>query len=253
MADAEWKGTNLSGVLIEDVDADVVFDRWGIGSASLTYSTMWDGAPALVAARVVHPDFPWLFRDSATISREEAGYAKVKITFKGVPPETNEIHYRMSGSTSSEPIESHKDFIEKIGGTPASPLNNAQFESPKKDSGTAAPADRQFKYFPLQLSNNSPNPKAGIKSYLNGGVTYEQVWTYGLNYAHLASGLALQKLGKIEQPPTSGGYGPNILPVLPGRNWLLVSADNEQIGTGGKLTRKWRMSGPRGWDTDIYG
>lgn len=229
-----WHNGQLLATLLEDVPAQIDFDRWGVAGGSLHYQCMYDVAPGLVQQVVIHPTFPWLIRDTASIVREEANLARVQINFKGVPPTTNQKTYRLSAVTESQPIESHKDFITKVGGTPDSPKNGAVFDRYSKFIG-----------FQTKLSDGSSNPKAGIRSYLSPSLSYEEIWVNGGGTGLTGT---LANLGKIDSPPSS-----NCFPTgLDGRNFLLAAGDAEQVGTGLRITRKWRLSGKRGWDTDIY-
>lgn len=226
----ELRGNQLT-TLVETYPLEVKFNRWGVASSTMNFIMLYNNGAVVgqVAGRKQHPDFAWLKRSNATIRREEADHCAVSITFEGVPPETNEKIYSVSGSTSTEPIESHPDFAQ-IGGTPSNKLNEAQFDE-----------DGKFKGFGVGPAGD--NPKAGIKSYLVGSLIYQEDWIRGA----IPSAPELDELGTINNPPPSP-----MKPSIGGRNWLLINADCKQIGNGSQLTRKWRLSGNRGWDEDIY-
>lgn len=84
----------------------------------------------------------------ATISAEYIGIASGNMT-------TPEVSGR--GNMSTDPITTHPDFVTKIGGTAASPLNGAQFQS-----GTDLFVG--FKYDSTAEFN-----KEGVRSFLNPG------------------------------------------------------------------------------------
>lgn len=234
MATPIWHGTNLAGYLLEGVDATIELNDFGIASASLTYTSKWAGAVGLVAGIVRHPTYPFLVRKSANITREEADSAKIVIKFEGIPPEVVEAskkYYSVDVTTATEPIESHPDFKDKIGGTPAAPLFNAEFDEKGK-----------FKGFPVVLEDGTTdNPKAGMKSYLAPGVIYQE------EYLADSIGAVLDDVGKIDTPPSS-----ILKPAAPGRTWLFIGGSARQSGDGIRVTRRWRLSGPRTWDTDVY-
>lgn len=228
-----WQNGQAIATLLEDVPQEIVFDSWGVASSTLYYSANYDLAPGLVSGLLVHPQFPWLIMKKAVIRREEANLAKISVAYEGIPPATDDRKYSMKGVTETSPIESHKNFI-KFAGTPTSPAPGAVFDQ-----------DGRFKGFIATTSGSTPNPKAGIKSYLSPSISYQEVRTCGsgVNIEGMAA-----NLGKIDTPPTS-----NVYVTVTGRNWLLAAIDGEQIGLGVKVTRNWRLSGPRGWDQDIYG
>lgn len=230
MADTTvWIGENIVGHLIEDVPATIGIDEDGVASGSIPYTTAWESAVGLALGMNHHPNYPWLKRKKANITREPGGAAKVVIDFEGLPSNPDP-KYSMDGSTSKEPIETHPDFVEKIGGKPGAEKNSAVFDG-----------DGKFKGF-KQVHNGSANPKAGVKSYLVPQVTYTQE-----KYL-LATTSLLGSLGKIDTPPSS-----NVRPSVGSRTWLMIGASASQVGNGIKLKRKWKLSGPRAWDEDIYG
>jgi hypothetical protein len=288
-----WYDNGLLANLLEDFPQDIKFDYWGIAGSSLYYSTMFASSSGLVQDIVNHPDFPWLQRTTATISRQEAGLGKVKIDFAGIPPNTNDKKYRVSGATSTEPIEAHQLFVSDIGGivnlADGVPNSMGIYPNPQnvvlmpnqtalligtavngEKNGALFNLDGSFKGFqtviqypsttqPVNLNTSNLgsvysgalpttlNQFAGIKSYLLGGITYEEVWTRG---STIGSPDDLAALGYIDTPPDPLG----ILPVVDGCNWLLGSGelDTQNTGYGSKLTRKWRLSGRRGWNAIIY-
>ena len=85
-----------------------------------------------------------------------------------------------------------------------------------------------------------------MKSYLCASLNFEETWVKG----NILSGNNVNGLGKITDTMPDTEMLPE---VDTGRTWLLASANIEQIGEeGGKLVRAWRLSGFRGWDTDVY-
>ena len=58
----------------------------------------------------------------------------------------------------------------------------------------------------------------------------------------------MNNLGYIDTPPNVGKF----VKVAAGRDWLLVTCSVDQVGDGSKSTREWMLSGPEGWDPDIY-
>ena len=219
--------------LVEDVASEITFDYWGVGGATEHYYTQFDSSVYLIQAKKFHPKFSWLKRKTASVTREEAGLCKVTINYEGIPPETNDKVYKVTNATSTEPIESHPDFVTKIGGKKGAKLHNAKFS----DEG-------EFERFPiLEENGTTKNKKAGVKSYLLAGIVYEETWTVGSTGFWDSS--IMTPVGQINTPPTSPLF-------VTGRNWLLKSCDISEKGFGYLIVRKWRRSGPNLWDEDIY-
>jgi hypothetical protein len=276
--DVVWIGENAIATLMEDVPCDIDFDKFGIASATLNYSCLWDNAAELVSNMFVHPDFNWLVRKSAKISRQEANLAKVSISYEGIPPlsatavEAHTIR-TVKGSTTSEPIESHQNFHAFAGFVDGEWLNGAAFETePGPNRGKflgffpagSAPKKKLNRKKKQVGVDGSPKPakagkvskakakkylKYGIKSYYGGSIVFTETKIYDRTTSpspNVRAGMGM--LGKIDVPPQVDNY----VSVEKGRDWLLMSCDVDQIGNGIKVSRSWKLSGPNGWDGDIY-
>ena len=163
--------------------------------------------------------------------------------------------YTLKVATSTEPIDTHPNFVAKIGGKKGENLHQAIFDK-----------DGTFKSFPTYYLKNQEGDKgeknakgedadwgdqnrfAGVQSYLSASAT----WTKSYKSA---SSPKLTGLGKISKP--SGNP-----PTPAGRNWLYVgfSASFQSPPKGdktkvvqGTISQEWRLSGRNGWDIDIYG
>jgi hypothetical protein len=257
-----YVGKSLA-TLIESAEASITYDEDGIASAELNYTVLWASAPALVESMVAHPDFPFLIRKAAKITRMDANMAKVSVSFEGVDPEKNDdddsARYSVKGSTSNEPIESHPNFSTFAGkwDDQATWVNGATFiKKGQKDEG-------KFLGFKPPSSDGSGgsggggsggsgagtgNSKAGTKSYLGGGMIFRQTKTYGRTTSGDSVAAQLAKLGKVDEPPRVSSF----VEVPEGRDWLLITCSVDQAGEGIKVTREWRLSGRNGWDQDIY-
>lgn len=236
--------------LLESVPATVDFDEDAIVGAELNYRVKWDSAVSLVQNFKQHPDFPFMTRKSAQITREEAGWSTVKITFEGISD--TEAKYSVRGTTSTEPIESHPDFTEFAGKwyDATTWVNGAEFiKKGQKDQG-------KFLGFRVEDPGEDPpeegeesNQKAGVKSYLEGGMLFRETLTVKEDDTSGARNAAdMEDLGKISEPPNVNTF----VQIEDGRNWLLVTCSIEEVGKGIKVTREWRLSGRNGWDPDIY-
>lgn len=241
MPDYIYVGSGLA--TLEQVNATLVIDKLGVGEATLEFTTAYATAVDYAMSLTVHPDYPWLVRVSATIKREEADMGRVTLTYKGISPEyaeTVQRVYSLEGCLSTEPIESHPDF-ETFAGTPAIPLTGAKFDLDGLFTGFSAndqPADVNKR-------------KTGVRSYQMPSFMLTEVIVrpYGTVSGYSPSTpSSMAALGCIDTPPAN-----SLVPQLHSkRSWMLWSLDIEDLGNGTRETRRWRLSGPRGWDTDIY-
>lgn len=140
-------------------------------------------------------------------------------------------------TTSQEPIESHPDFVSRIGGSPAAPLHGAFFDA----------TTGEFLGFPVidpDEPETLPSRFAGVRSYLMPQETFVSN-SVEYNYPHAAE---IDEIGQVFEPDVS-------LPVLPGdRNWLNTGIRVQNIANVYYRTQVTGMlSGPRQWITEIYG
>jgi len=239
-----------------EITKGVSWDENGIAEGSLTASIGQESAVAKALSIQSHPDYPWMLRSGGKITAKEGGLAEISIQFRGVDPNLDgQVTSNIRAATSTEPIDTHPNFGNGI------------------DEGWAAAFDPQFnedgsfKAFPpkhkVPIPNNdfgdlqdAVNPKAGVDSYLEPSVTFEQSKVFAISSIE-----KLQEhckyLGKIDSNFFKGSGIPTPpTPLMDNgkpRNWLLISAGYEAIGKGGKVTKVWRLSGRRGWDELIYG
>lgn len=237
-----WEGTQLVGTLIESPEAELIIDKSGVAGATLNFMSDFDGVEGLIRQRSRHPDFGWLLLKEARVRREEANACKVRITYEGVSDDGivrlggsggSNPRYSLKGSTSTSPIETNPNF-ETVAGTAEDEKDGVEWD----DKGN-------FEKFTTYLSDGSKNRKAGTTQWLQPGLIYEETVTL-----HNKTGVKalVKELGRISDPPKSA-----VLPTdLGNRNWLMADATAKQVGDGVELTRRWKLSGPNGWDEDWY-
>ena len=228
----------MAGYALEDVPATIELGEGGVTKGTMAFTSTFSNAVGLALALKVHPDYSWLTRKTAAITRVEGGWATLVVNFEGVPPNTEEDEdekddgdgrklYSVKSSTSSEPIETHPDFWGMADSY------EAKFDDNDK-----------FLAFPSYLSDGSESDFGGVKSFLVPSLTYEESYTK----SKAVLGTLLGDLGMISSPPASG-----VLPVVNGCDWLMSGGDVSQVGDGIKVTRTWKLSGRKGWDGWIYG
>ena len=215
------------------------FDETGIVTASIAGFCGSSKAIAQAQALKSHPSYPWLKRSSGTVTFQEAGMATISLSFEGVDPDSDgQVTTTIDASMSNEPIDTHPTFTDWS----------------KKFNAKIAP-DGTFKSFPPKLDGGGVNIKAGIESYLDPTITYSQTKIFAkAAVSQLASEVG--NIGRIDSSFYTGtGIPPAPTPEGDGgwkRNWLLLSGSFEEIGEGGKVTKVWKLSGRRGWDSLIY-
>lgn len=237
------------------VSSTINWDEQGIANASLVATIGKDLAVAKALSMQAHPDYPYMLRSGGRVTAKAGVLSEITLEFTGIDPNLDgQVMTNIRAATSTEPIDTHPNFGNGI------------------DDGWAAAFDPQFnedgsfKAFPpkhkVPIPNNdfgdlqdAPNPKAGIESYLEPTVTFEQSKIFAVQSKQKLQEHCVN-LGKIDnswftgdgipKPPTP--LGDNGKP----RNWLLVSAGYEAIGRGGRVRKMWRLSGRRGWDELIY-
>lgn len=219
--------------------------RTGNDVARMSFECEWDNAITVARSYPTYPSQPQLKISKGVIERIEGARAKVTLTFEGVGTlgtsgtvDDTRV-YSLEGTLATEPIETHEDF-DTFGGTFNSPntTNGAHFA----DDGTGA----FLGFYGGSVPSANKNCKRGVTSYLAPALVYSENITVG-HGSISSSRVSINKLGKIDSPPSS-----SVLPEVGSRTWLLASVSVENVGSGARSTRSWRLSGPRGWDTDIY-
>ena len=237
------------------ISSGITWDENGIAQAVLIASMGKSGAVAKALSIKAHPDYPYMLRTGGTVTAKECDLAEINLQFVGIDPDVDgQVTSSFRAATSTEPIDTHPTF----GSGNAFPVDGWAV-----NFGAQFNPDGSFKKFPPKIEQvdanlnifEIDNPKAGVESYLEPSVTFEQSKIFAK-----ASKNELNKhcknIGKIDsdffkgtgipKPPTP--MGDNGKP----RNWLLISAVYEDIGKGGKVTKVWQMSGRRGWDETVY-
>jgi hypothetical protein len=160
-------------------------DRFGLSQATARWARMdvGDANPgAPTAVGLAHPLWPYLDCDKVTVTQNEAGW-DCEAQFFGVAGSPEPV-YELDFSTSEEPIETHREFRRRIGGTPADPLNGATFDPDGAFIGFAGPFS----------SEADADTWRGITSYLNPGAVWRK------NYVTKVRPTDLGDLGHIDVP-----------------------------------------------------
>jgi len=227
-AQVQWQGSLKNAE--EAAEYDIEIDEFGVGSSTIYRQYEWSGAKSIadiVEGFETHPEFPWLKRKSARISRQEANFTTAQITFVGIPPNTDKATYRMTASLGSAPIETHPRFQELI------EEGLVSFD-PEEGTLVWSQTDKQ----------GEENKLFGTESWLQPTLIYEETWVRGSK----GSSRDFRKIGLVETPPKSDAR-----PQTPdGTNFLFMGGNIELIGFGSKMTRRWKLSSGGPWSEKLY-
>tara|TARA_R110000803_G_scaffold133999_5_gene201114 strand:- start:141 stop:833 length:693 start_codon:yes stop_codon:yes gene_type:complete len=225
-SEVKWNGTIPEETFMYDID----FDDFGVGSSTIHRQWQWTGASdaeSRIDALDTHPDFQWLKKSSARVSREEAFFTKAQITYQGIPPNTDRKSYSLKASLGSAPIETHPKFQKLI------------------EDGFLSFDPEDGAIIWNNTAEGEENTLFGTESWLQPSSVYEEVWVRG------SSGGArdFKKLGLVETPPKSDAR-----PLTPeGTNFLFMGGSIDLIGDGSKMTRTWKLSaGGLPWHPKLY-
>jgi hypothetical protein len=210
-------------------------DRFGLSAATAKWWYVGDEPESKVGIFSKHPRWEFLECDRRTITRNDDATWTIEATYFGVDPGNEpEKIYQLSGSLSSEPIQTHPFF--------------PKFAAPGYTSGSIFETDGSFKEFvkmPLgsAATVDATNPAwIGVRDYLAPGVT----WTETEVTKTKPTGTDLDALGYIDDAP------PGEPPTPTDRDWLMTDFSYEQKGKTYVIRREWRLSGPNGWNKTIY-
>ncbi len=189
---------------------------------------LWKSVSSLMPKRnkSQHPDFSTLICSTAIATRMKPGIvAKIDVTYSGFlggDPGQDDWVQELAAATRQEPIETHPDFVAKIGGKKGAELNDAVFDDDGKFVGF-----KQTSKF------------AGVKSWLVCGTSYR--------IRRTSSGRpnSIKDVGTRKQPAIG-------IATPEKADWLLVARTWRRSGGVYEINEEWQLSGPKGWDTTIY-
>lgn len=206
------------------------------GIATLTeqyrgpYNLILSSAPVIYSA---HPTYTNLKLSEKSVVREEGDIGLSSLKYEGPDPANGDQLpdpvYELIRGNSSEPIDTHPDFVSTLGGTKASPLpatGPAQFDS-----------DGIFKNFPP----NADNFLGGVQSYLAASMTFKKTY---VDYSPPSSITAIPKV----EDPEDGPFPALTSPM----NWMLMNVSWTRKGGLYEIQKDWLASGKRGWNALIY-
>lgn len=233
-------------------------DRYGLSTCRAVYqinlsdSNNWSLLPGLYS---YHPIWSFAQCEHQSMAIRN-GFAIATCDYAGLNPNIQLTPvYELAIGLSDQPITTHPKFVSAIGGTATEPLNGAIFEHYANDGSVdsiappATPADNTnwlFKAFALFNNDGSQNPFASIEEFL---AATEVTWRASTTIIAVENFSGMETAGKIAIP-----QGP--IPAVPqdgAYNWLDMGVNGVQRGSAFAINHEWRLSGPRGWNSTIYG
>ena len=172
-----------------------------------------------------HPDEPMALLFQKKIRKMKLGKIMAVLDYIGIEKDPTDFVVEMTGALNSEPIETHKDFVDVIGGTADAPLNDAVF-----DDQTG-----EFLFFPPDAPNDLGGQSTFFYPTVNARRSY---WTYNTpNPGPMGKRLGVPSW--IILPPTTKDmlYGPICY---------------RQVGRLFQVTFDYLGSGERGCNKLIY-
>lgn len=194
-----------------------------------------------------HPYNAWIWMETKQIIYTAKG-AQANCTYAGVEYEYLDVPtYELVIGVEESPIETHPDFL-TFAGKPSAPVNGAIFLDPSTGFISTDNLTGVFDRFAPYDATGALNAKAGIEAFLDPVCTYRESYVS-------AQKPSAKKVGGISKDVPGPG-----LASLGKRNWLYTGMNYRRRGTPNgpdnqvvyEVTNDWKLSGRRGWDTDIY-
>lgn len=220
-----------NGLVLESA-GEITADRNGLWSGSCRFSLPHGRVDLIPAVLSVHPHVGFLFAEKFRLSTNP-GLWRVSVDYVGASVDSSEPQYELSPGTGNEPIQTHKDFIATIAGTPSSPKNGAIFRDPV--SGEISTDDDLAEFDRFALSSEL----AGTDSYIAQNNT---VWTKSWTQKSKPTSHGV----RINNPPGNApDYGGSY-------NWLELPVGYTVRGRVYSCQQHWVCSGPKGWKSIVY-
>lgn len=217
-------------------------DLVGFATYDVSYSGIVTGAIPFVQGDSAD-DFPNVVLMSLKLTNtgEQCEHTRIDLHYEGkdtfFTTLDTSLDLSVDFTTSQEPIESHPDFVSKIGGDPTTPLHGAFFDA----------TTGEFLGFPVvdpSEPESLPSRFAGLRSYL---MPQETFTANSVEFDYPTSE-DINNIGRVFEPTVP-------LPELPGtRSWVNTGIRVQNIANVYYRTQKTGMlSGPRNWIPEVYG
>jgi len=209
--------------------------------------------PGQIISRVyktAHPDFPSLLVYDSDVKRGKAGTGWLDVEYRGLDPALHEIPppvYTRERTTGNEPLITHPKWITDIAGTPAAPLNGAQFVSvtgnvesfnPGVSGGPDSGFNAATAIFKQWLASSI---MAGRDDYLAPGAVFLKTYT------SFSSPQEMDFVGKFQKPD-----GPAPIPPE-GYDWFFLGETSSDEAGLFRNQASWKLAPTDKGTQIIYG
>ena len=181
--------------------------------------------------------------DGEAESSGESGY-EVTLHFEGAEADfkysDTQITFEFDASMAEEPIQSHPSFDKlkkKYGWSTA----DKAFPETMPTNSTASNA------LSADATKTGKSPLYGCDSYLAVGAVFRKTYISTTVPSHILKGIGTI----VSKPPGIGQF--YIPPTGSKRNWLKTAPKVRRRGSAVEVTEEWMLSGPAGWNKDVYG
>ena len=249
---------NPQAVILEDLsklirqpDGDMLIqDDTGSWTHTVVYRCRWNDAIGLAPRRYIDrsPDYTYLICDGIKIAKEKPGIARMTVTYvgnqdgaggTGLGGQFEEIE-ELNKNSRQEDIQKHPKF--KDGSWDAFKIvrhpDTGEEVLLSEITDQAAKDKAEF----LRFSNNSDGiaeSLAGEEDYIAGGAEFRKTF----QQSSKPSGITVGTIDTPSGAPTvSGSY-----------DWLATGESWARQGGKYRITRTWMLSGPNGWNKEVYG
>ena len=211
----------------------------GSGTQTLSYKCSLRAAAVTIPAYgSPNPYLPQLLAYEFETDLEAGEIAKVSITYRGVfvSDPQNHAQTEFNKSVMEAPIETHPMFALPHDNPPVSPKYIGQIERNLTDF-----MDEE-KDWPAAVKLLFRKKRIGIESYL------KPCGTFKISYVskNIPPGSMLAGVGYVGKPPPPCPSAPA------GQNYLFMGAPWKKQGGVVEITMEFQLSGPGGWDPDLY-
>jgi hypothetical protein len=248
-------------------------DGFGLMEGSVNFTCSVDDAGKIPLKGDQHPHDERLKCWKVQTTTRKGGLLDIDASYVGIETGIRtEPQIQISVGSTTDPIDTHNEFVTKIGGKPSAALNGAIFVDAVSGEITKDDKKGVFQEFSLLTTvgtgpsaKQKKNVMAGVKSYYSPTITVK-----GVMYTRTA--LITNKIvGAIGKTTVSGEIGG--IPLLPTwaiftvarlmnnageegyyqpRNWLVAGVNVEEYGKVYKISYDLTLGGVLGWNSFIY-
>jgi hypothetical protein len=192
-----------------------------------------------------HPDYSTLKLTGANITRVKANIFNIEKTYQGCV-QTDEapnifgiVTTEIKTDTSTDPIDTHKNFYDNDDGTDGFGTTSGTFE----DDDTT----KRFLYFP----NDADDHLGGVRSYLAPQMTVNAVLVKNLDSGDGWDTDFIYNIGlRVDDGDALLDWME--VPSITPRDWLITRMSQTRHGGALKIQITLRMSGSEGWNEKLY-